>query len=230
LAALIPDYEKLGLTEFLQTHPRMSIRPTNGQNLTIEGKFDFTANSKEFRQITDYYELQIVASPLFPREVPIVREIRGRIPKNGTFHVNGDGSLCLGSRIRLLWKLSKAPTLEGFAEKCLVPYLFAISHKFIYGGDLPFGELAHGSPGELMDYVGFFGLKTLDEARRALQYLGMKKRRANKLPCACGCGQRLGKCRFNFKLRKFRQLAERSWFRSISSDMPQQKRPTKLSG
>lgn len=215
MASIICDYKVFGLLEFLQIHPRMVVRPTSEQELNIEGQFDFTASSKKHERITDSYQLRILVPPLFPREVPTVYETQSRIPKNGSYHVNSDGSLCLGSPLRMLWKLAKAPSLEGFADKCLIPYLFAISHKLSHGGDLPFGELAHGSPGELMDYVKLFGLETLDQARTTLCYLGMKKRRANKLPCACGCGQRLGRCRFNAKLKKFRQLADRSWFRAI---------------
>jgi hypothetical protein len=215
---MISDYKVLGLLEFLQIHPRMAVRPTSEQEINIEGQFDFTARSKKHEQITDSYQLRIHVSPFFPREVPTVYETQSRIPKNGSYHVNFDGSLCIGSRLRMLWKLAKAPSLEGFAEKCLIPYLFAISHKLSHGGDLPFGELAHGSPGELIDYVKLFGLGTVDQARTALCSLGMKKRRANKLPCACGCGQRLGRCRFNEKLKNFRKLADRSWFRSILLD------------
>ncbi len=215
MAPVIPDYRAFGLRDFLRAYPRMVVRPTGNHELNMEGQFDFTAWVEKQKQITDCYQLRIRVPLLFPRELPTVYETQGRIPRNGSYHVNPDGSLCLGSRLRVLWKLAKVPTLAGFAENCLVPYLFAISHKLTYGGDLPFGELAHGSVGELMDYVELFGLEKVEQARTALQYLGMKERRANKLPCACGCGLRLGRCQFNAKLRKFRQLAERSWFRSI---------------
>lgn len=211
----MPDYRAFGLLEFLRTHPGMVVRPTISHELNIEGEFDFSASSKKYEQITDYYHLRICVPLFFPREIPTVYEIQGRIPRNGSYHVNPDGSLCLGSRLRMLWKLAKTPTLEGFAEKCLVPYLFAVSHKLTHGGDFLFGELAHGSPGELTDYINLLGLETAEQARTALRYLGMKKRKANKLPCICGCGKRLGRCRFNLKLREFRKLAERSWFRSL---------------
>ncbi|MBK8091525.1 MAG: hypothetical protein IPK32_05950 [Verrucomicrobiaceae bacterium] len=125
-----------------------------------------------------------------------------------------DGSLCLGSPIGLLKKLARSPTLVGFAEHCLIPYLYAISHKLIHGGPLLFGELAHGSPGMLADYINIFRLKNPYQVREALLLLGMKKRRANKLPCPCGCGLRTGKCKFNWTLREFRQMAGRRWFRT----------------
>jgi len=114
-------------------------------------------------------------------------------------------------------KLSQRPTLTGLAEECLIPYLFAISHKLRLGGPLPFDELQHGTPGILTDYADLFGLKTAEQARYTLMLLGMKKRRANKLPCPCACGKRLGRCKLNVRLRQFRQIASRGWFRTSAS-------------
>ncbi len=167
-------------------------------------------------EIHDSFALQIDVPKAFPKDLPKVRETEGRIPQTGDYHVNQDDrTLCLGSPLSLLLKISKSPTLSGFAENCLVPYLFAISRKLKSGGSLPFGELAHGSKGMLADYIHLFGLKRPEQARYAFQLLGMKKRRANKLLCPCGCGIHLGRCKFN----EFRSLASRSWFRRACQSM-----------
>jgi hypothetical protein len=191
----------------------MGLLPITGSALVIEGEFQFSAAAKDRVEITDSYRLRITVPDEFPADLPTVIELRSRIPRNGEFHVNSDGSLCLGSPLRLLLKLSKQPTLPGFASHCLVPYLYAISHKLRFGGQLPFSELKHGRPGELEDYMELFSLKRPEQAQRAIRLLGTKKRLANKAPCPCDCGQRLGRCSFNKKLRKIRQLASRSWFR-----------------
>ena len=180
----------------------------------MQGRFAFTAHSEKHGQITDKYLLSIEVPRQFPKTLPRVTETEQKIPRNGEFHVNPDGTLCLGSPLRLLVKLASDPTLTGFTGKCLVPYLFAISNKLQKGGPLPFDELAHGVPGMLADYVDLFGLKEPEQARLAFRLLGMKKRRANKHPCPCACGGRLGKCRFNQRLSLFRRLASRSWFRA----------------
>ena len=212
--ASVTDFsERFDLGGFLRTYQRMAILPSRDIFLLLEGKYDFAANP--YDPIVDFYDLQIIVTDNFPNEVPAVYETAGRIPRKADYHINDDGTLCLGSRLRVLWILSKFPTLMGFAEKCLTPYLYAISYKFKYGGSLPFGELAHGTPGELSDYADLFGLENEKQVRMVIQYLGMKKRRANKLPCPCGCGHRLGKCRFNWRIRQFRQLAERGYFRSL---------------
>jgi len=206
--------ETPGLREFLRDYPLMAIRPSAGVHLRLKGHFVFVAHHAKEREIKDSFALQIDVPKAFPRDLPKVTETDGRIPRTGDFHVNPDGTLCLGSPLSLLLKISKSPSPSGFAENCLVPYLFAVSHKLKFGGPLAFGELAHGSRGLLADYSSLFGLEHPERARYALQLLGMKKRRANKLPCPCGCGIRLGRCSFNARLRQFRALASRTWFRT----------------
>lgn len=208
-----------GLEQFLRSYPGMAVKPAVDRNLCIEGKFEFSARTDEHGKITDAYHLRVCIPPGFPRDLPTVHESGGRIPRNKEFHVNIDGSLCLGSRLRLLLILSKSQTLVGYANDCIVPFLFAISHKLLHGGPLPFGELAHGTPGELADYTDLLGLQTVRQAERSLDCLGMKLRLANKHPCPCGCGRRLGKCQFNQRLNKFRSLAKREWFRSVSASL-----------
>src|SRR5947208_3926200 len=147
----------------------MVVQPPSGPALHIEGQFEFNALAEKIGSITDCYHLNILVPPIFPRDLPVVHEIQYRIPRNGKYHVNPNGSLCLGSRLRLLWNLSQKPTLTGFAENCLVPYLSAVSHKLLHGGSFPFGELDHGLPGELMDYMDLFGLKTPEQAIMSLR-------------------------------------------------------------
>ena len=207
-----------GIHEFLHDYPRMVLKPVSaGSSVTISGVFEFSAKAANGNDITDEYSLRIQIPKAFPRDIPEVIETGHKIPRNGDYHVNPDGTLCLGSQLRLLWQLSLVPTLVGFAEKCLVPYLYAISYKLQFGADLPFNELQHGTPGELSDYADLFGLKEAEQARAALRLLTMKKRDANKYPCPCGCGRRLGKCSFNDKIRKFRNLADGNWFKSLVS-------------
>ena len=206
--------DPLALREFLRDYPQMAIRPSAGQNLRLKGQFVFAAHHAKAGDIQEAFALEIIVPIGFPKELPRVTETGGRIPRIGEYQVNPtDNTLCLGSPLSLLLRLSKRPTLEGFAENCLVPYLFAISCKLRNGGPLAFGELAHGRDGILIDYAGLFGLKHTAQVKYALQLLGIKKRRANKLPCPCGCRSRLGRCRFNARLRQFRALASRSWFK-----------------
>ncbi len=192
----------------------MSLVPSRGSSLVLEGVFSFSGMPKNKLSITDSYQIRITVPEKFPRAIPTVVETVRKIPLDGEHHVNNsDGSLCLGSPLRLLQKIYENPSLVGFSENCLVPYLYGASHKLQTGEDFPFGELRHGDKGIIDDYLVLFGLKTADQMKQALLLLGIKERIANKKTCPCGCGQRLGKCSFRQKLNRYRKLASRSWFR-----------------
>ncbi len=98
----------------------------------------------------------------------------------------------------------------------MVPYLYGISYK-LKNGEFPFGELAHGVQGIIDDYLNIFDLKTYGQLLNTLKLLEMKKQRANKEPCPCGCGRRLGVCSFHNKLNDYRKIAEPSWHRNVST-------------
>ena len=203
-----------GTEEFLVKYPLMVIKPSDSlSSITLGGTFNFDAKWSN-QEINDSYELQINIPLKFPKELPNVIETGKRIPRDGKHHVNPNGDLCYGTPLRMLKILSEEPTLCGFAEKCLIPYLYSMSIKLKYGGDLPFGEVGHGKPGALNDYADLFGLKTSEQAQNALKLLSMKKRGANKKQCPCGCGNRLGKCVFHNKINEYRNLADRKWFES----------------
>lgn len=199
---------------FLRDYPLMALRPSTGTDLVLKGRFSFYAQALDCGAITDSFALTIRVPQNFPRELPMIIETGGRIPRVADFHVNStDGSLCLGSPLRQMSALSEHPTLVGFAETLLVPYLFAISRKLQSGGKLVFGELAHGAPGSLADYAEMLCLKDPTRALDALKLLGIRKRLANKRLCPCGCKIRLGRCSFNRRLAHLRRMASRSWFR-----------------
>lgn len=202
-----------GLGEFLEQYPGMAIHPCAMPGLQLRGTLSFHAQPPGKPEITDAYSLAIMVPPAFPASLPTVIESGGQIPRGEDYHVNPDDTLCLGSPLRLLLKLAKQPTLLGYADGCIVPYLYAISHKLRFGGPFVFDELDHGAPGALADYMDLFGVKQPAQARAIWTLLGMKERHANKKPCPCGCGQRLGRCGFRQRLREIRALASQTWFR-----------------
>ncbi len=208
------------MREFVRDYELMAIRPRAGNTPLLKGRFAFIACHPDTGEIKDAFDLEIDVPKNFPRELPTVTEVGGRIPPTKPYHVNQyDYSLCLGSPLRLRLLLSAKPSLVGFAETCLVPYLSGISYKLKTGKALPFGELDHGFPGVFADYQVLFGLKSPEQVLATLRVLGKKKRIANKLPCPCGCRLRLGRCLFRMKLIPFRALANRPWYRLQFQEM-----------
>ena len=204
----------ISLPQFLSDYPGMSTSPCSDTGVCLRGNFRFKAEVSGGYEIDDSYKLEIVVPTQFPQALPKVKETGGKIPRDGNFHTYPDGTLCLGSPLRLLSKVHSSPSLTGFTNKCLIPYLYAVSYKLEHGGDFVFGELAHGYQGIEDDYSLMLGLKERHQVIQAIQLLGMKKRIANKKPCPCGCGKKLRVCSFRHKLNEFRKMAPVSWFKA----------------
>ena len=204
-----------GLDDFLGDQPFISIQPSSGNPLLLEGDFRFCAAFEGQPEICDSYKLLIAIPRNFPKQIPSVTEIDGKIPRLPDYHVNGDGTLCLGSRIRLMIKLQTEPTVIGFSKSCIVPYLYAMSLKLTHGHEFIFGELRHGIRGEVHDCKELFGLENDSQVVPTLHCLLKKKRLANKMSCPCGCRRRLGKCEFNVTIRKFRNILPKAWLREV---------------
>lgn len=175
----------------------------------LVGQFDFMG-TRDGVAITDHYDLEIQVPKTFPLDLPRAFERGGRI--ESTFHTNPDGSMCLGSPLRLTQRVAVDPTLTGYADACLVPYLYAHSYLKQHGA-LPWDDLPHGDLGILLDYLKLFRARYADEVIAFLALLSGRRRVANKLPCPCGSGRRLGKCHARI-LSPFRRLWSRGKFRS----------------
>lgn len=192
----------------LQSFPRLSVRPSPLDSLVIAGTFDFVAEFDENR-ISDSYEIEIRIPQSFPHRVPSVREVAGRIPKK--FHKLDDGSLCLGSRLRLHLMVAYCPTISDFARKAIIPYLYTYSYHERHG-DFPYGDLDHGVAGLIDDYKRIFQVNNRKAVERMIYLAASEKRKANRHPCPCGSGRRVGKCH-NLALNRLRRRLGRSWFR-----------------
>ena len=191
----------------------MSLAPFRGSDIKLKGDFSFRVALRNGDVLADSFEIEILVHTLFPNRLPEVKEVGGRIPKDGKHHVNPNTTLCLGSPLRLLDIVHETPNLVGFAEKCLVPFLYAVSKKLRDGGQFVFSELAHGEQGIIADYIEMFGLVARCQVIQALELIGKKRRIANKKPCPCACGRRLGRCGFRLKINRFRSMMPRSWFK-----------------
>lgn len=192
----------------LRDYPGLAVQPVTGDSLMISGDFEFSAVFED-KEIVDSYQLSIEVPLCFPRSLPIVMELGGRIPCD--YHKLTDGSLCLGSPLRLHLVATDNPTLPGFVQRCVIPYLYGYSFKE-RNGRLPFGELAHGTRGVIADYQVMFGVSSKEACEQMLHLASRPRRKANSRPCPCGSGLRVGKCH-NRLLNRLRKKLGRLWFR-----------------
>lgn len=195
----------------VQAHwPRLRRRPSrDSREAILAGVFRFTMEPPGHPSITDSYQIRLQL-PLVPTSaLPQVYEDGGRIPRELDHHVYPDGSLCLGSPLRLRQILGAMPSLLRFLTQCVAPFLYAVSWREQGGFGYPFAELAHGTAGLIDDYERLFSLQGRPKVMATLNLLALPKRVANKLLCPCGCGLRLGRCGFRIRLAPWRKLAAR---------------------
>lgn len=194
-----------GIGDFLADQPGLRVLPSSGGAVRLEGQFAFHADFEGGPAIRDTYHLRIEVPTAFPDALPFVYELGGRIPRDLDHHVfPQSGRLCLGSTLRLHAIARDTRGLLPFGQRAIVPYLYAASLRERTGGPYPFGELAHDRTGLLDDYAQMLNLERPEQAAQALALGAMRKRLANKRPCPCGCGQRLGVCPYRKYLNAFR--------------------------
>lgn len=142
------------------------------------------------QNIEDEYSIEILIPQDYPLVLPKIFETGGRIPRD--FHQYQDGSLCLGAPLATKQKFRRQPSLFGYVEGCVIPYLYSYSYKCKFG-KMPFGELSHGGKGILEYYQEVFSVRDPRRVRRFLQILADGSYRGH-LRCPCGGGKRLRSC------------------------------------
>jgi len=184
-------FRRSEIAALLARYPGLRLVPSGSMALRIEGTLRFCANGKKTQLIEDGYDVRIEAPARFPEPMALAWETSGRIPRD--YHKLTNGALCLGSRVRLRLQMDGSPSLLRFVERCVIPYLYGYSYSLKYGAP-PFGELAHGELGSLQELAGLLSLGDLGLAFRYCTLATLKRRRANRRPCPCGSGRRLGRC------------------------------------
>lgn len=197
------------MADVLDRHPHLRIVPSLGMDLTVAGEIHFRAVGPDGTTIEDRFSVRIRVPAQFPRSAALVWETGGRIPRS--FHRLEDGALCLGAPTEIQLRLATSPTLSGFFDTLLIPYLFGRSY-FEKFGSMPFGELPHDHVGLRQHFVGLFSVGNAASADGFAAVGAMHRRIANKRPCPCESGQRLGRCH-HVRVNELRAILGREWFR-----------------
>jgi hypothetical protein len=203
------DYQAWGVDALLAKYRGLALVPYDGAGMALAGDLAFTAAPRGLETLTDEYAVEIEIPATFPRKLPRVWECRKRIPR--TFHKLTDQALCLGSTIRLRMAVGTNPTLIEFVDMCVVPYLYGYSYLEKHG-KLPFGDLDHGNKGIIDDLRELFGVATDERCMGMVLLTSLQKRKANRKPCPCGSGKRLGVCHHRM-LNDLRERCGRLAFR-----------------
>lgn len=143
-------------------------------------------------KVLDEYRVSIELPADYPRSLPVVREVGGRIPWKPEFHVNADGVACV---------LLPDDRWRCFPEGApFVTFLNGPVHDFFLGQSLvalgedwPFGQWSHGAKGVWEYYQWLLGTNEPSTIRRFLEVLARLNLKGH-LPCPCGSGQKIRRC------------------------------------
>ena len=199
-----------GEARFLEHYPEFARRPMAGGCVRYVGYFESTFTANDLPDIADAFHLEIEVSPGHPRVVPRAFETAGRIPRS--YHKLVGNAFCLSSRLRLEIAVHRTPDLCAFFERFVIPYLYRYAHLEKFGTE-PWPDLPHEEAGLLKDYIKLFGAPSPEDAISFLERLGERKRVANKRPCPCGSGRRVGYCH-HLRFEKLRRVRPRGWYRA----------------
>lgn len=209
-----------GIKEFLASNPLMRLNPINQDgSLVVNGRVRMNHVHQGYPVIGCWVTLRVTIPSGYPKQLPVFEETGGLIPRDGDYHVNPDGTICLGSNFRLHMALSIDSCINRFYQLFFVPYAYAALLKLQHNVNFIFGELSHGVKGELEDFCELFNVANSDSVFACLKALSQKKRIANKHVCPCGCGNRLGACKFNCVINQYRNIVPRSQFCKISQQL-----------
>jgi len=181
----------------------------------INGQLVFIGDFAE-QIIKDEYSIQIIVPDSYPHCVPLAYETGNRILRY--FHKYEDGSLCLGEPLAVWKTFSEQPTLLGFVQKCLIPYLYSYSYLRQFG-KLPFGELPHGKPGQIKYYQDLFNVRSEHSLFGLIAVLAQGEYRGH-IQCPCGSKKRLRLCHGPQVLEIMRS-APPGYFKSLYQYMSQ---------
>lgn len=204
------------IDRFIEHYPDFARRSEPGGGVRLVGRFERIFTADQLPDITDSFRLVVVVSERFPVVTPRVFESAGRIPES--YHRLQNGAFCLGSRLRLAIAIHRQPDLVAFFEGFVVPYLYRYAHVEKFGKE-PWPDLPHNAPGLLLDDSRLLGATSPEICVRFLELLALRKRLANKKPCPCGGGLRLGRCKHRAALNGLRSVRPRRWFKREANEL-----------
>ena len=122
----------LGFDDLFEEYPDLRYLGRTVDSIVIGGDLRFSAFYTEFPQygvIEDTFYLRIEIPYDFPKGLPMIYELGGRIKPVPSNHKQPDGSLCLGSPLQLYTELDNDPNLLSYLRSTLIPFLYAYCVK-----------------------------------------------------------------------------------------------------
>jgi len=163
----------------------------NSTSVTVKGVISFHANYEGLESIEDWFEIEIVIPEDYPTSLPAVTELQGKV-RSDYEHLYSDGTFCLAPPLAERQAFNEDPTLLGFFNHLVIPYLYSYCYWEKHGS-YPFGDRPHGFHGLIEHYLEIFETQAKPELRDGLERIVKYGYRGHH-PCPCGSGIIIRNC------------------------------------
>jgi hypothetical protein len=146
----------------------------------------------EGRRPLDRYQVSIELPSNYPDELPIVREIGGRIPHKSEYHIESDGRACV---LIPDDRWCCFPVGAPFIDYLKIPLHNFFLSQTVYAktGKWPFGEWRHGKDG-IYEYYRCLLQTDNDWAVLCFLHILSKNNLKKHYDCPCGSGKVVKAC------------------------------------
>jgi len=180
----------LNMVSLAAAFPTLHVAEKEGKK-HIRGSFPVMFEGK----VLDRFSIDIKLELSGPNDLPVVREINGRIPWNIDRHVNDDGTACVCLPEDYFLKHPGRLDVLTFLQDPIHQYF--LGQALVERGDpWPQGEWGHGSTGQKEFYLKLIGSDDPGVVTRYLDYLGRPKLKGHWV-CPCGNGKKIRDCHRN---------------------------------
>ena len=109
-------------------------------------------------------------------------------------HIMKDGRACLGVQADIGMRWAAGPTIVGFLENIVEPFLVWQAYYDAWQKPPPWGEFSHAKNGIIEFYAELLGRKMDSTVLGFIKLLARKNRPKGHEPCPCNSGKRLRNC------------------------------------
>ena len=210
------------------SHP--TLHPFRNRQGLLEIAGAFVVRGADGREL-DRFNISIVVPHGFPDDLPIVREVGGRIPWIADRHVELNGKSCVMIPEDRWNSFPPGSSLLDFIDVPVANYFLGQSHFEVHG-EWPLGEWKHGWDGIFQYYKKLIGTESAVTVYRFIYVLSRQNSKPH-FECPCGSRKKIKRCcqpKIDDLRSKIPWRLARQRLQALKAEVDKQYRGTKLIG
>ncbi|MEX0597711.1 MAG: hypothetical protein WD512_14560 [Candidatus Paceibacterota bacterium] len=180
-------------TEVLKAYPYLGVLTENHKHYSSIGVLEIIDDS-EIHWGSFNVEIRIPKN--YPKVLPRVYEIGGKLKKDSDWHINYDRSCCVGTNIEIYQKLKDKLSIKTWLVTFVIPFFQNQIYRLERGEYL--GKVrGHFKEGLIQSYTEHWGFVKEEQVVDKLKLIVDGRKRHSYEKCFCGSNKRFDKCHQN---------------------------------